>query len=83
MKWEWTGEKQEAFLKLRNSSARSIHLVHPHDELPYAIYTDASKLGISSVLTQKGDSGETLIVSTTSRVLTPVEQRYTACEQDC
>jgi hypothetical protein len=50
--------------------------------LPYAIYTDASKLGISSVLTQKSDSGETLVASTASRVLTPVEQRYTTCEQE-
>jgi hypothetical protein len=37
-KWEWTAEKQEAFLKLRDSFAYSIHLVHPRDELPYAIY---------------------------------------------
>jgi hypothetical protein len=81
-KWEWTGEKQEAFLKLCDSFAHIIHLVHLQDDLPYAIYTDASKLGISSVLTQKSDSGETLVVSTASRVSTPVEQRYTTCEQE-
>jgi hypothetical protein len=73
--------KQEAFLKLRDSFARSIHLVHSREDLPYSIYTDASKLGIGSILTQKSDSGETL-VSTASRVLTPVEQRYTTCEQE-
>jgi hypothetical protein len=77
-KWEWTGEKQEAFLRLHDSFARSIHLVHPRDEMPYAIYIDASKLGISSVLTQKSDSRETLVVSTASRVLTHMEQRYAA-----
>jgi hypothetical protein len=81
-KWEWTNETQDAFLRLRGVFAHSIHLVHPREELPYAIYTDASKLGISSVLTQEGDSGETLIVSTASRVLTPIERRYSTCEQE-
>jgi transposase InsO family protein len=81
-KWEWTKEKQDAFVRLRESFARSIHLVHPRDGLPYAIYTDASKLGISSVLTQESDSGETLVVSTASRVLTPTERRYSTCEQE-
>jgi hypothetical protein len=45
-------------------------------------FTDARKLGISSVLTQKSNSGETFVVSTASRVLTPIEQRYTSCEQE-
>jgi hypothetical protein len=38
VKWKWTNESQDAFLKLRESFARSIHLVHPREELPYAIY---------------------------------------------
>jgi hypothetical protein len=48
----------------------------------YAVYMDASKLGISAILTQKGNKIEILIVSTASRVLTPTEQRYTTCEQE-
>jgi hypothetical protein len=36
-KWIWTAETQDAFLKLRENFARSIQLVHPRDELPYAI----------------------------------------------
>jgi hypothetical protein len=81
-KWVWTDETQDAFLSLRESFARSIQLVHPRDGLPNATYIDASKLGISSVLTQESDSGETLLVSTASRVLFPVERRYSACEQE-
>jgi hypothetical protein len=50
-------------------------------ELPYAVYTNASKLGISSVLTQEGYSGETFVVSTASGVLTPTKRRYSTCEQ--
>jgi hypothetical protein len=82
VKWKWTQEAQDAFLKLRDAFAQSIHLVHLREELPYAIYTDASNLGISSVLTQVSESGETLVVSTASRVLSPVEQRYSTCEQE-
>jgi hypothetical protein len=40
------------------------------------------ELGISSALAQKSDSVETLVVSTASRVLTPVEQRYTTRNQE-
>jgi hypothetical protein len=74
--------EQEAFRRLRESFAHSIHFVHPRDELPYAIYTDASKLGISAVLTQENGSSEVLVVSTASGVLPPVERRYSACEQE-
>jgi hypothetical protein len=81
-KWDWTEERQDAFLRLRESFAHSIQLVHPRDELPYAVYTDASKLGISAILTQESKPGETLIVSTASRVLSPVERRYFTCEQE-
>jgi hypothetical protein len=44
------------------------------------MYTDASKQGISSFLIQKGDLGEVMVVSTTSRVQTPTEQRFSTCE---
>jgi hypothetical protein len=56
--------------------------VHPSEIAPYAIYTDARKLGISAILAKKGNENEILIVSTASRVLTPTEQRYTTCEQE-
>jgi hypothetical protein len=62
-RWTWTAEAQDAFLRLRQSVARSIHLIYPRDDAPYAIYTDASKLGISAILAQESDLGETFIVS--------------------
>jgi hypothetical protein len=81
-KWAWTDEKQDAFLLLCESFAHSIQLVHPRDELPYVIYTNASQLGISSILTHESHSGETLVVFTASRVLSPMERRYSTCEQE-
>jgi hypothetical protein len=55
--------------------------MHPNYDKPYDIYTDACKTGISAVLTQIDDAGETLVVSTASRALTKVEKNYTTCEQ--
>jgi hypothetical protein len=81
-KWNWDTEKQTAFLKLGESFANSIQLIHPSQDRAYDIYTDASKTGISAVLTQKDDSGKTLIVYTASQVLTEVERRYSLCEQE-
>jgi hypothetical protein len=69
-------------LKLRESFAYSIQLVHPINEKPYEIYTDASKVGVSAILSQKSDSGEIMIISTASRVLTETERNYTTCEQE-
>jgi hypothetical protein len=82
IKWSWTEGMQNAFEELRASFAGSIQLVHPRPDLPYAIYTDASKLGISSVLMQESDSGEKIIVSSASRVLSSTERKYSTCEQE-
>jgi hypothetical protein len=73
---------QTAFEALRESFANSIHLVHPREDVPYSVYTDASKLGISAVLIQEDVSGEKLVVSTASRILNTTEQKYSTCEQE-
>jgi hypothetical protein len=80
--WEWTTEKQAAFQNLRESFPKSAQLVHPNEEKPYEIYTNASKIGISAILTQEMDTSKALIVSTASRVLSEAEKKYTTCEQE-
>jgi hypothetical protein len=70
------------FEELRAQFVNSIHLIHPNDELPYSIYTDASKFAVSAILTQTDENGEIYIVSTASRILTATEQKYLTCEQD-
>jgi len=81
-KWKWSTELQLAFEALRERFAHSIHLVHPDDNLPYIIHTDASGKAVAAVLMQTQDKGETRIVSTPSRVLTLTERRYSTCEQE-
>jgi hypothetical protein len=81
-RWKWTAEMQQAFEGLRASFASSIQLAHPREDLPYLIYTDASKLGISAILMQENEKGEKLVISTASRVLSAIEQKYSTCEQE-
>jgi len=73
---------QEAFVTLKHKFANTIHLVHPDENLPYIINTDASAKTIGAVLLQEDLEGNTNIMSTASRVLSPTEQRYTTCEQE-
>jgi DUF2075 family protein len=37
---------------------------------------------IAAILSQESENGECQIVSTTSRILSPTERRYTVCEQE-
>ena len=80
-KWKWTSDLQKAFELLRDRFVHSIELVHPDSESEYVIYTDASARAIGGVLMQKDKEENLSIIFTTSRVLNPTEQRYTACEQ--
>jgi hypothetical protein len=82
VKWKWTAHLQQAFEELRAQFANSIHLIHANDELPYSIYTDASKFAIGALLMQTDENGETYIVSTASRVLTATERKYSTCKQE-
>jgi hypothetical protein len=52
-KCTWTGEMQAAFQSLSEQFTSSIHLVHSDTELPYCVYTEACKHGISGILMQK------------------------------
>jgi hypothetical protein len=55
---------QLAFEILREKFAHTIHLIHPDDNLPYIIHTDASWKAVAAVLMQTKEGGETRIVST-------------------
>jgi len=81
-KWKLSTELQLAFEAPRERFAYNIHLIHPDDDLPYIIHTDANGKVIAGVLMQATEDGETRIVSTASRVLSLAEQRYSTCEQE-
>ena len=81
-RWKWTSDLQRAFELLLDRFAHSIELIHPDSELEYVIHTDASARAVGGVLMQEDKAGKLRIISTTSRVLNPTEQRYSTCEQE-
>jgi hypothetical protein len=42
VRWRWSPDMQAAFETQRAQFARSIHLIHPDEEMPNEIYTEAS-----------------------------------------
>jgi hypothetical protein len=81
-KWQWTDALQQAFETLRAKFAHSIQLIHPDEQKGWIINSDASGRAIGAVLLQDKDDGGFNIVSTASRVLNQIEQRYTTCEKE-
>jgi hypothetical protein len=79
-RWRWGFELQTAFEALRAKFAASIELLHPHADMPYCIYTDACRYGISAILMQLEANGQAHIVSAASRVLTAAECIFSVCE---
>jgi hypothetical protein len=81
-RWKWDGHKQTAFETLRQQFANSIQLMHPSEDDPFAVYTDASSYAIAAILTQACGAGSQRIISTASRILSDTERRYNTCEQE-
>jgi len=80
-KLKWTSDLQKAFELLRGRFAHSTELFHPDSESEYVIYTNASARAIGGVLMRKDKAGNLRFISTTSRVLNRIEQRYSTCKK--
>ena len=50
---------------------------------PFVLQTDASDLGLGTVLSQRGDDGQEHPVAYASRKLFPRETRYSVIEKEC
>jgi hypothetical protein len=79
---EMVHRMQSAFETLRQRFAHSVHLIHPDDNLPHIVHTDASGKAVAVVFIQTKQDGETRTVSTASRVLTLAEQRYSTRQSE-
>ena len=53
VKFEWTPEHQEAFMKLKDSIIHAPILCYPNPSKRYIVYTDASDNACIAQLTQK------------------------------
>jgi len=70
-KFAWNEEMDESFRGLKKAMTSPPVLAYLDFEKPFIVETDASKVGVSAVLTQKGERGEVHPVQFTSRTMTP------------
>ena len=83
-KWDWTRECEQAFTTLKNSlTSDTCNGYFDENKLTY-LYTDASPVGISTILLQKTPGiKDDKIVSYSSRALSTPEQHYSQLEKEC
>lgn len=79
----WMEKHQKAFLELKSCLTAEPVLRNPDFSLPFILQTDASDVGIGSVLSQVDDNGEEHPIAFASRKLLPRERRYAAIEKEC
>ena len=80
--FEWRGEQQKAFDKVKTLITEAPTLVHYRQEAPTRLITDAAPVGLGAVLEQRQPDGNCRPVCYASRSLTPVERRYAQFEKD-
>ena len=81
--FKWTTEINSAFDALKEAFRNRNQLSRSDPDLPFVLQTDASAVGMGSVLMQEGPEGERLIISYASAKLSPTEARYQCNEQEC
>ena len=80
-KFQWNDEADTAFETLKKLLTSAPILKHPNWDLPFIIHSDASLWAVGGALLQKINNIE-YPIAYTSRVLTPVERRYSTYERE-
>ena len=78
VQFSWTVDCQKGFERLKNALSTSPVLGYPSLDKEFALYTDASGVGVGAVLEQAGR-----VISYASRTLTKAEKNYSVIEKEC
>jgi hypothetical protein len=79
--WEWTGEREKAYMDLKNALwTEGLALQHFDPLKPTVVNTDWSNHGIGAVLGQLNKEGHKYIVACISRSLNKHEANYSSYE---
>jgi hypothetical protein len=81
-KVRWTEEHEKAFNALKEALCREPVLIPPNPNKGYVLKSDASNVGLGSILSQMGDDGILHPCGYASRALLPRETRYTITERE-
>jgi hypothetical protein len=76
----WTDDCRKAFLDLKNRLITSPILAFPDFTKEFILYCDGSKLGIGSILSQKGDDGKIRPICFASKKLNKAQINYPITE---
>lgn len=80
--FQWTPDCQKAFDKAKALLANAPVLKAPDFSQPFALYTDASDLGVGAVLVQNDESEVEHPVAFFSKKLSPCQVRYSTIEKE-
>lgn len=81
-RWNWGPEEEAAFQTLKNALTSAPVLACPDFSRRFILQTDASTLGLGSMLTQHLEEGER-VIAYVSRTLNQAERNYSATELEC
>ena len=77
-KVEWGDEQEQSFNKLKDACTKTPVLAYADYKRPFRLNTDASKMGLGSVLYQQQDDGTCRVIAYASRSLSKTEKNYNA-----
>ena len=80
--WKWGNEQKEAFDKSKDLLRSSSLLVHYNPSLPIVVTSDASPVGIGSVLSHIMPDGTEKPIMFSSRTLNSAERNYSQVEKE-
>lgn len=80
--FEWTDKQQNAFDRLKARLIEEPILRYPDFNIPFILFTDASKTGLGAVLSQKKD-GKEYVVAYASRTTNKAEENYPITDLEC
>ena len=75
---DWSDECQVTFEKLKDLCTSTPILAYADYKKPFQLQTDASDLGLGTVLYQKDDDGHQMVIAYASRSLCHTEHNYPA-----
>ncbi|XP_066957632.1 uncharacterized protein [Macrobrachium rosenbergii] len=82
VKFVWSSETQNAFEKLKQVLVCFPILRAPDFDVPFALATDASDLGVGAVLFQADEQGVSHPVAIFSKKLTSAQRKYSTVEKE-
>ena len=82
VKWRWTQDCAEAFIRAKEELASALVLTHYDPSLPLNMAADASAYGVGVILSHTFPDGSERPIAFVSRTLTPSESNYAQIEKE-